>query len=434
MNTNSRFSWPLLAVFSVLAAAAYAIFGPEALPGLALAIGPAAVGVGEIERLIHDIGGGIEDMKTRTAAELADMRREIERVEAKGNLHGLMSGGGGDLGADGSRVTRATPSEIKAFGQFLRTGDKSAAAAAKAITVGVGAEGGFAVPQWIDREVHSLASETAPLLNLVRRRKVGSFPSRHLVSDWGTAAGWVGETAARPATNTAELTAIDVTGGEIFANPQVTQWALDDIAFNVVDWLRRELARTFAQMLEGAILAGNGTNKPKGFLDGTPSALGDNSRPFGTLQYFPTGVSGALPATANDTVNLLLDVAHSIDQHYRSKAAWLMPAPTLSLLRRMRDADERPLLLDSLITKQPSTLLGYPVYECANMPAVGAGALGIAFGDFDAGYVLDEHSSGLRIVVDQFTNKPYTGYYTTMRVGGAVLDSKAIKLVKFSVS
>jgi HK97 family phage major capsid protein len=96
--------------------------------------------------------------------------------------------------------------------------------------------------------------------------------------------------------------------------------------------------------------------------------------------------------------------------------------------------DGRPILLDSLINRQPSTLLGYPVIECEDMPVPAAGSLSIAFGDFDSGYVLDEHEAGLRVVPDPYSNKPYVGFYSTMRYGGAVLDSNAIKLVKFAAS
>ena len=41
---------------------------------------------------------------------------------------------------------------------------------------------------------------------------------------------------------------------------------------------------------------------------------------------------------------------------------------------------------------------------------------------------------GTRVLVDPFSNKPYIGYYTVRRTGGCLVNSQAIKLIKFAVS
>ena len=56
-----------------------------------------------------------------------------------------------------------------------------------------------------------------------------------------------------------------------------------------------------------------------------------------------------------------------------------------------------------------------------------------AFGNFKRGYTIVDRM-GMRMLRDPYTNKPYVGFYTTKRVGGAVVNSEAIKLVKFSVA
>lgn len=79
----------------------------------------------------------------------------------------------------------------------------------------------------------------------------------------------------------------------------------------------------------------------------------------------------------------------------------------------------------------PTRLLGYPVVECEVMPNI---ALPIAFGDFDAGYVLDKDAEGLRITRDDIAQKGFVKFFTRRRDGGSVLDSEAIKLVKVATS
>jgi len=78
-------------------------------------------------------------------------------------------------------------------------------------------------------------------------------------------------------------------------------------------------------------------------------------------------------------------------------------------------------------------LLGYPVELDENAPAIAADSLSIAFGDFQRGYVIVDWPR-MQLVCDPYTKKSLTRFYFTRRVSGRVLDSRAIKFLKFSVS
>ena len=53
-----------------------------------------------------------------------------------------------------------------------------------------------------------------------------------------------------------------------------------------------------------------------------------------------------------------------------------------------------------------------------------ASAVSIFFGSFKRGYeILDRN---IRIVRDPYSNKPYVNFYTTKRLSGMLLESKAI--------
>ena len=82
---------------------------------------------------------------------------------------------------------------------------------------------------------------------------------------------------------------------------------------------------------------------------------------------------------------------------------------------------------------RPATLLGYPVVEAEAMPDIGAGSLSIAFGNFAAGYVIAERTA-TRILRDPYSHKPFVHFYATKRIGGAVANSEAIKLLKFAAA
>ena len=78
-------------------------------------------------------------------------------------------------------------------------------------------------------------------------------------------------------------------------------------------------------------------------------------------------------------------------------------------------------------------MLGYPVLIAEDMPDVASDAMAIAFGDFGTGYTVAERPD-LRVLRDPFSAKPHVLFYATKRVGGAVSDFAAIKLLKFATS
>jgi len=82
---------------------------------------------------------------------------------------------------------------------------------------------------------------------------------------------------------------------------------------------------------------------------------------------------------------------------------------------------------------QPAQLMGFPVVEVEEMPDIAAGSFSIAFGDFRRGYLIVDRT-GVRVLRDPYSAKPYVLFYTTKRVGGGVQDFDAIKVMKFAAS
>lgn len=65
------------------------------------------------------------------------------------------------------------------------------------------------------------------------------------------------------------------------------------------------------------------------------------------------------------------------------------------------------------------------------MPDLGADNLAVALGDFKSAYKIVDRS-GINIMRDPFTEKPFIKFYAVKRVGGDVVNPSAIKLAKFS--
>ena len=313
------------------------------------------------------------------------------------------------------------------FGGFVRTG---AMLETKAFTGVTGDAGGYAVPREIDTVIDATLKSVSPIRSIANVVKVGSAGYRKLVTTGGTPSGWAAEAGARPETATPSFVEIAPAMGELYANPSASQAMLDDAQFDVEEWLAGEIATEFAKAEGAAFVTGNGTNRPKGFLTYPTAATGDGTRAFGTLQYLPSGAAGDFGSNPQDK---LIDLVQALRGPYRQNGSFVMNAATLARIRKFKTTDGQFLWQPSLAVGQPATLLGYPVVEAEDMPDVAANSLSIAFGDFRAGYLIADRGE-TRILRDPFSNKPFVHFYAVKRIGGAVTNSEAIKLMKFAAS
>ncbi|WP_379923173.1 phage major capsid protein [Erythrobacter sp. R86502] len=318
----------------------------------------------------------------------------------------------------------ADTTEVKSFVDgYLRRGRETELKSISGISP---ADGGYAVPRQIDAIIAAELVNISPIRAIAQVVQTGTSGYRKLVSTSGIASGWVSETAGRPETNTPTFTEIAPPAGDLYANPAASQTMLDDSAFDLESWLANEIAIEFARAEGSAFVSGTGVNQPEGFLTGPKATAEDGVRAFGVTQYIGSGNATGL-GTALD--GKLIDLIHSLKSGHRQGAVFVMNSATLANVRKLKTADGAFLWQPGLVEGQPDRLLGYPVIEAEDMPDVAGGAFPIAFGNFRHGYLIAEHSP-TRLLRDPFTNKPFVHFYATKRIGGKVLDSNAIKLLK----
>lgn len=247
----------------------------------------------------------------------------------------------------------------------------------------------------------------------------------------GAPSGWVAETAARPETTTPTFREMVPPGGDLYANPAVSQAMLDDAMFDVETYIAGEIATEFARAEGAAFVSGNGTNRPQGFLTYTTTNEADTVRAWGSLQYVASGAAGAFPAS--NPSDKLIDLVQALRAPYRQGASFVMNSATASAIRKFKTADGAFLWQPAFAEGRADTLLGYPVVECEDMPDIAANSLSIAFGNFRAGYLVAERNE-TSILRDPYSNKPYVHFYAVKRIGGGVINSEAIKVMKFAAS
>lgn len=371
-----------------------------------------------------------ETLAAKQAEELARkaLEKRLEEIETKGNRPGSTA------------ANQQAADELKsAFIEYMRKGVNGGAEArlydlqskAADVRTSTGASGGFALPKEIADQVYKMIQDVSPIRSIARVIQTGTTDYHQVVNRGGLAAEWVSENGTRTlATATPDFGDVVPTFGELSAVPEATRHSINDLFFDVEAMLVADGAERFA-IAEGiAFISGDGSNKPTGFLNGTPVATADASRAFGVLQYTATGQAAALATAPWDT---LKDMLYGMKAGYRANASWVLNSIVLAAHAKVKDTTGQYLLTPAVREGDPDTLLGKRVVVAEDMPSVGAGNFPIALGDFSRGYLIAD-IPGMWMVRDEITKVGWVRFPMAKRVGGKVLDSNAIKLLKVAAS
>lgn len=374
----------------------------------------------QLSDVIHTLGDNFSRFRS-------DMDRRMAELEAKAD----MPANPGAAMPGVQRMTGDQREHMKAFEHWMRNPRSQTARAEleqRAVDGLTGSAGGLAVPEVIGQQIAKRLRDISPVRSVARVVTVASSDYKELVDVGGTASGWVGETDTRSETDTPSLEEVAPSFGMLYAYPAATEESIADIFFDVGAWLTDRVSEELSVREGAAFISGDGSNKPIGFLDGTPTQDADGSRAFGVLKYLPTGAADAF--AAEDPADVLWQTVYDLRAGYRANARWMMNSATAGVIRRFKDADGNYLWRDGLVIGQPPALCGYPVVIAEDMPDLGADAFPVAFGDFSRGYLIADQI-GLRITVDDNITSPgYVKWYVRKRLGGKILDDNAIRLIK----
>lgn len=386
----------------------------------------------DMKSLIEGVTNDIKAFKDRQAGEVQELRAAVD--QQAGQIAAMRLNGTGSA-APARGNPREEKDAIAAFGRGVESAlDKFSVRADLSIEGGGGGDlskGGATVFPAISDQIMQRQFAQSAIARLARRVTIESgsnFQEPQDLGDVGSA--WVGETEARPTTATADFALLDVPLHEVYANQKITQRMLDDSRYPLGDWLSGRIADKLGRAAGAAFATGDGSKKPFGLTSYTLESTEDATRAWGNIQAHFTGVSGDFAASTPQ--DIIVDVVHSLQAHFRPNARWVMNSKTAGAVRKMKDADGRFLWADSLAAGQPPLLAGYPVELDEFMPDIGADAPAIWFGDFEQGYIIIERP-GLRLLRDPFTDKPHVHFYAYSRVGGALQNSEALKAIVFGI-
>lgn len=289
----------------------------------------------------------------------------------------------------------------------------------KALTVNSDPNGGYLTMPEFGGIIETYVYETSPLRRLASVIEIGTDTLEYVLDNDQAGWGWVGETQARPDTYTPQLGKLAITVGEMYAMPNVSQKMLEDAYVDVEAWIAGKVAEVFARGEATAFISGNGVNKPRGLLT---YPAGNSVAASQVQQVYSGNASGF-------TYGGLLALQNSLKEDYQANAVFLTQRASNVALLSIADNQARPIfnLNYDKNAGLETTILGKPVIFAADMPAVATNAAALAYGDFKKAYQIVDRR-GITVLRDPFTNKPFVRFYTTKRVGGAVVNYEAFAL------
>lgn len=357
---------------------------------------------------VAKINSAITDLQEKMDKRIADVETAIRRPGATG-----------DEGAKNEDQI----AHKAAFNAFIRKGVDAGLAdiERKALSVNSDPDGGYLVTPEMAGIITTRVFETSDMRQVANVMTI-STDSVDLIDDYDEASGgWTSETGAVSTTDTPQLGKLNIPVHELYAQPKATQKQLDDAAVDVEGWLATKIADILGRTENAAFISGDGNGKPRGILSyGAWSVAGTYER--NALEEIASGASGAVAADS------IISLIYALKDSYRRNAAFMMARSTREDIRLLKQ-DNKYLWQPGLQAGEPDTLAGYRIVSAEDMPAPGASAECIAFGDFRAGYLIVDRL-GIRTLRDPYTEKPFVKFYTTKRVGGAVTNFEAIKIYK----
>lgn len=405
---------------------------------------------GDAVRILNDLQKTFEEFRAERDAELKGIKakfadvvqtEKVDRINAEitklqtaldetnAMLAAVKVGGGA-----GEELSAEKREYAKAFDRFFRKGVEnglSELAIKAAMKTDSDPDGGWLAPAQMETAVDRVLSTVSAMRAIAGVMTISAGVYKKLINQGGSTAGWVGQREARAETNTSTLAALEFPAMELYANPAATQTMLDDGAVNIEQWIGDEVGILFAEKEGTAFITGSGVNEPRGLLSYTTVA--NASYAWGSIGHVVTSVAADIYDGTYNGVDALINLVGALRQGYRPNARFLMNRTTEAAVRKLKTiGDTKSYLWQPAVQAgMPSTLLGHPISIDDNMSDIGANAYPIAFGDFQRGYLIVDRT-GIRVLRDPFTNKPYVHFYTTKRVGGGVQNFEAIKLLKCS--
>jgi len=201
---------------------------------------------------------------------------------------------------------------------------------------------------------------------------------------------------------------------------QVASEMVEDAAFNIIDFVTSNVARSVGRRIATGYATGSGSST----INGLAVACTGSVVTGGSL----------ITATPEDFLNL----QHSVTKEYRDQGVYIMLDSTLGTLRKVRSdggGTIGPWLMEPPSSPgQPTSIFGKAVYTDFNYAAAGSAAKVATFGDVSQYYIKDSGTFRFERSDEYAFNTDLVSFRGVLRTDGDLVDVLAVKVLKQQVS
>lgn len=302
----------------------------------------------------------------------------------------------------------------------------------KALNTITNPDGGYLTSADMTGRIISRIQDSSPMRRYANVKTIGKGRLEGVVNNGRNAASWgyQGQTASVSATKQFGKYQIDVK--DLIAYPSATTQMIEDADLDIEALIIDDCTMAFAETEGNGFLNGDGVLAPRGLLTAATAYTGDNSRAWGTVQKFKTGVNGAFSATPNGG-DVFIEAAMSLRGAYRAGAIFGMNRFTFAEAMKLKDSDGNYIWQPTwnLPNAPFGTILGIPVVpDFDHMPDIATNSLSVFVGNLNQAYQIVDRR-GILVVRDNITSPTYVKWYMTKRTGGDVVNSEAVRFLEF---
>ena len=274
---------------------------------------------------------------------------------------------------------------------------------------------GFAITSSMNSIIANSMYKNSPIRQLARIVNISNDSLDVAAYTTDIAASWGDERTVAPETDAFTRKTIKV--HELTAQPKMTQKMIDDDQIDHESWLAELLSDILLAKEDNAFFNGDGENKPVGILsyeDGTGSNQIER-------------VSGGNAITFEN----LLQLQAALDGRYEKEGetAFITSKANLAAIRSIKDESGRYIWTPGALNGNYDMIFGTPILASNEMDTTSGDA--VIYGNLRKGYQIVDRSD-IKIQRDPYSSKPFIVYFATKRVGGDVIDTKAIKILSLS--
>ena len=274
---------------------------------------------------------------------------------------------------------------------------------------------GFAITSSMNSIIANSMYKNSPIRQLARIVNISNDSLDVAAYTTDIAASWGDERTVAPETDAFTRKTIKV--HELTAQPKMTQKMIDDDQIDHESWLAELLSDILLAKEDNAFFNGDGENKPVGILsyeDGTGSNQIER-------------VSGGNAITFEN----LLQLQAALDGRYEKEGetAFITSKANLAAIRSIKDESGRYIWTPGALNGNYDMIFGTPILASNEMDTSNGDA--VIYGNLRKGYQIVDRSD-IKIQRDPYSSKPFIVYFATKRVGGDVIDTKAIKILSLS--